>query len=221
MLILKRDARCNSTWDAMHSVIEITKDDGQIEIIKCVNDGDIKYYCCKDVSRILALKKLASHIRDVSSHHKRHFVVNTPGGPQSMVFMSSDTVKSIISRTRSPEAVWLGKKLGMDVANFVPMCAERDTIGLIMRVFNGEYMVRQFQVMSYRVDLYFVDCRLAIECDEFRHVSYVSEDQQRQEHIQRVLGCTFIRYRPNEPIDDVLGRIYSHLRTWHSKRDRC
>jgi very-short-patch-repair endonuclease len=38
-----------------------------------------------------------------------------------------------------------------------------------MKVFNGEKMITQYKVIGYRIDLYFLDYKLAIECDENSH----------------------------------------------------
>ena len=38
-----------------------------------------------------------------------------------------------------------------------------------MQAFNGEEMIHQFSAGKYRIDLYFPEYKLAIECDEFDH----------------------------------------------------
>ena len=46
---------------------------------------------------------------------------------------------------------------------------EAGTIYTIQKVFEGISMKRQFSIGSYRIDLYFPEHKLAIECDEHNH----------------------------------------------------
>lgn len=73
----------------------------------------------------------------------------------------------------------------------------------------------QYSVDKYRIDLYFIDYKLAIECDENRHNSKKENDEIRQNYIESKLNCKFIRYNPEEKdfnIFKVIGEIYEHLK---------
>ena len=39
-----------------------------------------------------------------------------------------------------------------------------------MKTFHGEKMKRQFKIGNYRIDLYFPEHKIAVECDEFDHI---------------------------------------------------
>ena len=50
---------------------------------------------------------------------------------------------------------------------------------------------------KYKVDLYFIDYKLVIECDEFNHQDRnIIEEKNREEYICS-LGNKIIRYNPN------------------------
>ena len=63
-----------------------------------------------------------------------------------------------------------------------------------MSSFEGENMKRQYNILGYRMDLYFHDYKLAIKTDENgysdRNIDY---GIKRQKVIEQKLGCKFIR----------------------------
>ena len=49
-------------------------------------------------------------------------------------------------------------------------CIENQTIGFIETSYKDVLNVkRQFSIGKYRADLYFIDYKLVVECDEFNH----------------------------------------------------
>lgn len=76
-------------------------------------------------------------------------------------------------------------------------------------------MFDQYSIENYRIDLYFPDYKIAIECDEHNHKYQISEDIIRQEIISNKLDCIFIRYRPYDKdfdIYNVINEIYVKIR---------
>ena len=58
----------------------------------------------------------------------------------------------------------------------------------------GIKSIRQYPVLSYYIDYYIPNFRLAIEYDENNHKYYTHENQElRQKNIENKLKCTFIR----------------------------
>jgi very-short-patch-repair endonuclease len=86
----------------------------------------------------------------------------------------------------------------------VCMCIENQTIGFIENSFKDIFNIkRQFTMGKYRVDLYFIDYKLVVECDEFNHKDRDPiKETLREEHILS-LGNEIIRYNPNEPNFDL------------------
>ena len=69
---------------------------------------------------------------------------------------------------------------------------------------------RQHTIGKYRVDLYFIDYKLAIECDENNHDDRDATDERIREEYILSLGNKMIRYNPNEPnfdLSNVLKQI--------------
>lgn len=74
--------------------------------------------------------------------------------------------------------------------------------------FTRQPFVRQFAVAGYRIDIYFPEKRLAIECDENCHKSSgYDNDVERTRIIQSELGNTWIRYDPYDKQFDVFKLI--------------
>ena len=54
-------------------------------------------------------------------------------------------------------------------------------------------------VLGYGIDLYFHDCKLAIETDENGHSDRnICYEIKRQKEIEQELGCKFIRIGPDK-----------------------
>lgn len=82
------------------------------------------------------------------------------------------------------------------------------TISKIQNAYKDVASKREFSVRigdhSYRVDLYFRDYRIAVECDEKGHRNRNKVyERERQEAISEKLRCTFVRYNPHAPDFDI------------------
>jgi len=91
------------------------------------------------------------------------------------------------------------------------MSIENQTIGFIENTYKDILNIkRQLYIGKYRVDLYFIDYKLVIECDEFNHEDRdITEEKNREEYICS-LGNKIIRYNPNEKnfdLSNVLRKI--------------
>lgn len=84
------------------------------------------------------------------------------------------------------------------------MCIENQTIGFIENSYKDVVnMKRQYMIGKYKIDLYFIDYKLAIECDEFNHKDRdISKELIREEYIKSQ-GSKIIRYNPNEKDFDL------------------
>jgi very-short-patch-repair endonuclease len=95
------------------------------------------------------------------------------------------------------------------------MCVENQTIGFISNAYSNMLNVkRQFTIGKYRVDLYFVDYKLVIECDENNHNDRDPEKEKIRELYITSLGNKIIRFNPNEKdfdLSNILREINSIL----------
>ena len=81
-------------------------------------------------------------------------------------------------------------------------------------------------VLSYRIDIYFHDCRLAIQINEDEHnARNVEQEIQRQKAIEKELCCQFVRINPNDKcfnIFEYINKITKHIEksTKNSLKDK-
>ena len=86
----------------------------------------------------------------------------------------------------------------------IGMCIENQTIGFITNAYSNILNVkRQYIMGKYRVDLYFIDYNLVIECDENDHVDRDYTDERIREEFIISLGNKIIRYNPNTSSFDL------------------
>lgn len=99
----------------------------------------------------------------------------------------------------------------ISIPSDISITKEQITIGQIKKAFKNVRALQQYRVAQYRVDLYFPDYRIAVECDEGGHRSYTREEEvKRQKYIEENLDCIFVRYNPDDPafnIGDVIHQI--------------
>ena len=73
-------------------------------------------------------------------------------------------------------------------------------------------MKEQYYIDDYKIDLFFPDYNIAIECDENNHTDRDPlYEKQRQEEIITKTGCVFVRFNPDEKkfnIFKVIGEIH-------------
>jgi len=88
------------------------------------------------------------------------------------------------------------------------MCIENQTIGFIENSYKDILNTkRQYLIGQYRADLYFIDYKLVIECDEFNHKDRdILKEKLREDYIIS-LGNKIIRYNPNEKNFDLSNII--------------
>ena len=87
------------------------------------------------------------------------------------------------------------------------MCIENQTIGFIENAYSNILKIkRQYVFPPYKVDLYFIDYKIVIECDENNHIDIDSKNERVRENYIISLGNKIIRYNPNE-IDFDLSNV--------------
>ena len=75
----------------------------------------------------------------------------------------------LLVRIQQPLAKELAEYMGIKIIGHKYVRKEAGTIQTIQKVFEGISMKRQCSIGSYRIDLYFPEHKLAIECDEHDH----------------------------------------------------
>ena len=185
------------------------------------------WFVGKDIAKALEYKKTQNAIeRHVDAEDKKtlaykayHTKYNLWSGNDysNKVLISKRGVQSLLSSSNMPSAIELCRYLGIEIGGYNNVRKEQCTLLQIMQAFNGEDMQRQYPVSrgKYRIDLYFPEYRLAIECDEYGHIDRpIGYDEDRQQYIENELGCHFIRYNPDSEdfsIFKVINKIIKYI----------
>ena len=82
-------------------------------------------------------------------------------------------------RVSTPKSIEFRSKLGFNQYD-ITLTKKQSVLKSIMDAFEGEHMQTQYNVLGYRIDLYFHDFKLAIEVDERGH-----KDRNIDHEIQR------------------------------------
>uniref|UniRef100_A0A6C0BUT2 DUF559 domain-containing protein n=1 Tax=viral metagenome TaxID=1070528 RepID=A0A6C0BUT2_9ZZZZ len=169
-------------------------------------------YSCCSISQLLDIKNIRSVIRYYSNNEIIKKLTHTNGGKQIMSYLTYKGLMKLLSKSRKEKIIEFAKLFNLDLISKNYLCAELDTITCIMKTFSKEVMITQYKVGKYKVDLYFVDYKLVIECDE--NHSNIDYDTERQLEIESILGCKFIRYKPHDKnfnIFHLLNDIYKYI----------
>ena len=95
----------------------------------------------------------------------------------------------------------------------IGMCIENQTIGFIENSYKNILNTkRQHYIGKYRVDLYFIDYKIVIECDENNHNDRDPEKEKSREDYIISFGNKIVRYNPNDitfDLSNILREINS------------
>ena len=172
------------------------------------NLDDLLYLSSKKINITRHLKKnYRENIHYIIEKNKNTL---THGGHNKIVFMLTEQTFELLKNSFN-----LRNRYIVDISDNIKyinigMCIENQTIGFIENTYNILNIKRQYIIGKYRVDLYFIDYKLVIECDENNHDDRDIEQEKIREDYITSLGNKFIRYNPNTPsfdLSDVLIEI--------------
>lgn len=177
------------------ATVEMTQNKG----VQVLHDSGQQYFCAKDIGRVLNFSNIRGSVRYFPAEEMRTIKCKTKGGPQICAFLTADGVRRLLCASRKDVRVF-EKEFGLKIHANHYICIESASIDFIWRLFDGKPMVKQFLCRPYRIDLYFPQHRVAVECDETaaHGKSRISDDAARQRFIEGSLDCVFIRFRPQE-----------------------
>ncbi|WP_102693982.1 hypothetical protein [Rummeliibacillus pycnus] len=125
--------------------------------------------------------------------------------------LTKEEVLKLCQTTKNFIPEELANKIGIDIKNVLIPTKEQETLNVIKHAFASLNCIKEYAVFNYRIDLYFPNERIAIECDELNHANRNEfYEYKRQKEIENVLHCKFIRYNPdcnNFNIGDVINEI--------------
>ncbi|NDC95020.1 DUF559 domain-containing protein [bacterium] len=154
--------------------------------------------------------------RYLKTHFKEnvHFIVTksrtyTVGRNKEDILLTKETF-DLIQSTYNLKNRYITKVKDTTIVNPIIMSLENSTIGFIVECLGDiTQKKRQFKVGHYFVDLYLPDCNIVVECDENGHNNYNCENEiLREKYISEILGCTFIRFNPNQNNFSLSSIVY-------------
>ena len=140
------------------------------------------------------------------------------------IFLLKQGLLYVINKSRkpTPNLINLTKYLGIQFHKNQWLCKEQDTLRQVLQVFNGDEMIHQFSVRIYRIDIYFLEYKLAIECDEIDHCDRdIRYEAERQKHIEELLNCIFVRFNPGAKdfhILEVVSKVFAQIKSFFQKK---
>ena len=98
---------------------------------------------------------------------------------------------------------------------------EQTIINSIKDTFEGENIQNQYSVLDCRIDLHFLEYKLAIEVDELGHTNRnINNKIKRQKALEKELNCVFIRINPDEKDFNIfkeISKIHRHIKKLFKK----
>ena len=187
-------------------------------------------FIAKDIAELLGYidttKSIREHVDDEdkitwSKVKKSNSIEENPLiniQPQT-ILINKRGVNSLITygKKHNPKfLLWLEYTFDFKFDVIKRLTKEEEYINIIMNIFKDEKMIRQYNVENYRVDLYFTDYNLVIECDEKGHNDRNEiYENKRTSRILELLNTTFIRFNPDEKnfnIYDTINDIFKHIK---------
>lgn len=138
-----------------------------------------------------------------------------PDVKRPVKMVNIEGIKGILQKSRSLNVPLvldgLSHFLKEEPVKVVYACKETSWLRIIKEAFAFLDSELQYRIGTYRIDLYFPELLLAVECDENGHSDRSSlKERTRQEYIEENLKCQFVRFNPdveNFNIGTVIRRI--------------
>jgi very-short-patch-repair endonuclease len=198
-------------------------------IRKFSHDDGFEAYYAEDIAKISGIETVRNSVKSytyveiVGKDDRNRYGITTYRRYKNerrkddrIILLTKQGLVRLLSKCRSPKSAELAKFFDINIYEHKFAPVETTTIKIIQDVFAGEKMITQRLSGNYRIDLYFPDYNLAIECDEHNHNDRNQEyENKREAFIKEELGCEFIRYNPNANnfnINNVLNQIFKHTR---------
>lgn len=173
------------------------------------------WFVAKDICEAVELSNTSKALQRLPENMKRITSGNTNMGSREMAIINEMGLKKLITSSRSIKAIEIAKIIGIDVLNSYNLCKEQELLDILSKTFNHIEHFFQYTVGCYKIDMYFPQYKLAIECDEYGHDRRdISQEIKRQNYIENKLGCKFIRFNPdgnNFNIGNVINKILLHI----------
>ena len=148
-----------------------------------------------DIGKILELSNIHKSMQHLNDTDKKCIpCIDTLKRRQKMIYLTYTGLCKVLIKTRKPNILRIANDFGINLLRQINSCIEAEILNNIKIAFNNENSIDQYTIDNYRIDLYFPDYKLAIECDEDGH--NIVLDELREQYIKDKIGCKFIRFKP-------------------------
>jgi very-short-patch-repair endonuclease len=196
--------------------------------IRIIRREDNIWFCGKNAAQILGYKNTERAIRNHVNDNQKcvlktimtpKYTKNHTRNQLNAIYINTKGFIEFLSNTKMPNVIdvikWFNNTFDIDFQLVKRLDKEQEHIKYIMDTFKHLDYRTQYKMDIYRVDLYFPNEKIAIECDEFNHKDRCPDyERTREEYIKKELQCKFVRFNPDEPnfsIFDVLNQIVIQL----------
>ena len=216
-LIWKKPTHCSK--HKLNQMINVVKDYFQYEGHKLRVYGNVSdpWFCGKDVAKILGYTNHQKAIRvhvNINDKLKFELLIQKESffkdnhktyrsNELNTIYINKSGLKTILIYSKQCNKTqfikWCYTYFNVYIYNLTRLGKEQEYIGYILKVFKHKNIQTQYVIQTYRIDLYFVDDCVAVECDEFGHKDRnPTYEINRQNTIQEQLKCVFVRFNPDD-----------------------
>jgi very-short-patch-repair endonuclease len=134
--------------------------------------------------------------------------MNKNGGQNKIIFMLTEEAFELLKNSYNLRNRYIVEINDNIKCVNIGMCIENQTIGFIENTYGNILNIkRQYKFGKYRVDLYFIDYKLVVECDENDHIDRDPTQEKIREQYIISLGNKIIRYNPNKTNFDLSNTL--------------
>ena len=172
-------------------MLDISRKTSERNGIEIVDNNGILWWNEKHIEEELDHQKFQEITTKYHSDHRKHRyeLVTEPKKEYSMIFIDEKLAIKVIMDCRTTSAYKFRTRLGFKWYNII-LIKEQSVLTEIMSLFEGENNQIQCNVLSYRIDIYFHDYKVAIDKDENGHSNKNIDDKiKRQKAIKQEIGC--------------------------------
>jgi very-short-patch-repair endonuclease len=180
-----------------------------MDLLNFTNYGTIDepLYKAKDIGDLLDIKNIRATVSKLDEKYKtKRNIKSNCGNFVNTWLVSLDGIKRIIIISRKHKSIELCKILHLD-CDIKIVAKETNFVKQILIAFKTFKIELQYVCLNYRIDLYFIDYKLAIEFDESHSYKGKSDDKIRQKLIEENLNCKFLRVKYNDDIFETINNI--------------
>lgn len=177
-------------------------------MVKTIEKNGFTYFSLEDVARGLGFTTTASSGNICVRWERVRKYLGLSFNPK---FISKEQFQKLLQSTNRVISREWYELAGLTPTNIV-LTKEQETIGFIEECFKDvTKVVLQKVIGNYKIDLYFPEYRIAVECDELGHEMRDADyEAEREKYISEHLKCQFVRYNPDEKdfkINSVISEI--------------